>query len=146
MRTVLSPNSIVPSESPETTVDPTPDTETDVDLDIDESGFLSVQLLVDNVIPYNDDDDNENGVLDLAESGPMLDSMGNQVADDDLSPLSFMIMNLGVDLAGYRLEVTTSSIDGALAKFWDSPWKQNELTFPLNITFGPNPHSDILCQ
>ena len=106
-------------------------------MDIDESGFLSVQLLVDNVIPYNDDDDNENGVLDLAESGPMLDSMGNQVADDDLSPLSFMIMNLGVDLAGYRLEVTTSSIDGALAKFWDSPWKQNELTFPLNITFGP---------
>ena len=85
------------------------------------------------VLLLNTDDDNANDLPDLQEGGPFVDADGNPVADDDLVPARLSWDSLGLDLTGYRLQL---SADPAL-KLWTTQDKQ--ALVPESFLIGTDP-------
>ncbi len=85
------------------------------------------------VLLLNTDDDNANDLPDLQEGGPFVDADGNPVADDDLVPARLSWDSLGLDLTGYRLQL---SADPAL-KLWTTQDKQAPV--PQSFLIGTDP-------
>ncbi|MEX2175130.1 MAG: dockerin type I domain-containing protein [Pirellulaceae bacterium] len=113
----------------------------DLDTDSDNTGTIEGTAEEDgeemkmpgNIIHRNWDDDDQNGVIDYNDAGPLVWPNGDPFWDNDLEPLTFAINAAGLDLTNYTI---TYSTDSPSIKLWKD---QDKLPLTSVVTIGVHP-------